>query len=381
MPFGDARRVSPVRLSQALLFSALIVGLAACGDGSNSPVPVPEVEPSLEFVNVFQPVALTPDGSTALLQQYNATGEFYFYRTATGSLELMGEVGDASVSAVTGLSADGMVTGFFFTDSIRAGVWTQAEGWRALANTAFPAGCDLNVSSAWDVSADGATVVGMLWDECGVAAGRWDVASGAGTMLQRLGVGFSPDRDPDNRATRIADDGSLIGGWAATEFAGRYPALWRPDGSGFLLEGLPPEEGGEVMAISADGSMAAGYWGANAFYWTEATGAVSIGQLPSETDFAPAIGNAIAADNRLIFGVSGQPFFGTPSAFVWTAAGGMRPLADVVTAAGLTIPEGSTLTNVLAASEDGTVVLGQASDAEFNITSFVLKLPLSAYGL
>jgi hypothetical protein len=59
----------------------------------------------------------------------------------------------------------------------------------------------------------------------------------------------------------------------------------------------------------------------------------------------------------------------------------MRPLADVVTAAGLTIPEGSTLTNVLAASEDGTVVLGQASDAEFNITSFVLKLPLSAYGL
>lgn len=127
--------------------------------------------------------------------------------------------------------------------------------------------------------------------------------------------------------------------------------------------------------------MAAGYWGANAFYWTEATGAVSIGQLPSETDFAPAIANAIAADNRLIFGVSGQPFFGTPNAFVWTEADGMRPLADVVTAAGLTIPEGTVLTNVLAASNDGTVVLGQARDAEFNVTSFVLKLPLSAYGL
>jgi uncharacterized membrane protein len=371
------------RTSVNSLLPTLSLALAAAliGCGGDDQAPNDEVQPAIEFVNVFQPVDLTPDGSIALLQQYNATGEFYFYRTATGSLELMGEVGDASLAAITGLSADGKVTGYFFTDSIRAGIWTQAGGWQVLPNSTFAEGCDFNVSSGWDVTADGQTVVGMLWDGCRVAAGRWNAATGEGTMLQRLGVGFTPDAPGDNRASVVADDGSLIGGWASTELAGRFPALWRADGTGFLLEGLPAEEGGEVYAISADGSMAAGQWGPNAFFWTEATGAVSIGQLPSETDFAPAIANAIAADNRLIFGVSGQPFFGTPNAFVWTQGAGMRPLADVVTAAGLTIPAGTTLTNVLAASVDGTIVLGQATDAEFNIVSFVLTLPVSAYGL
>lgn len=381
MSFRDNRRKSVVRPFRALFASTISLSLlAACSSDSNSPPP-PEIEPSIEFVNVFQPVDITPDGSIALLQQYNATGEFYFYRPATGSLELMGEVGDASLAAITGLSADGKVTGFFFTDSIRAGVWTQAGGWQALVNSTFDEGCDFNVSSAWDISADGQTVVGMLWDGCQVAAGQWNAATGAGTMLQRLGAGWSPELPADNRATRIAGNGSIIGGWASTEMAGRFPAVWRPDGTGFLLEGIAADLGGEVMAISEDGSMVAGYTGGDAFYWTQAGGVVNIGYLPSETDMAGAIGNAIASNNRLIFGVSGQPFWGTPQAFVWTQATGMLPLADVVTQAGLTLPEGTTLTNVLAASADGTIVLGQATDAEFNVKSFVLTLPVSAYGL
>jgi len=136
------------------------------------------------------------------------------------------------------------------------------------------------------------------------------------------------------------------------------------------------------MAISADGQIAAGYWGENAFYWTQAGGTVNIGRLPPEEgDFGGATANAITADGKLIFGVSGQPFFGKPKAFVWTQAAGMRPLADVITAAGLIIPEGVTLTNVLASSNDGTVVLGQATMADFSIQCFVVRLPVSAYGL
>lgn len=383
MVFRDARRLSVVRPVRTLLLSSLVLAaLSACSNDDNNAPPPPEVEPSLTFVNVFQPVDVTPDGSIALLQQYNATGEFYYYRPATGSLEFVGEVGDGSLSAITGITADGRVTGFYFTtDSIRAGLWSLAGGWEELANTVFNVGCDFNVASAWDATADGSTVVGMLWDGCRVAAGNWNTVTGTNTMMQRLGANWSPEMAPDNRASAIADDGSLSGGWASTELAGRFPALWRQDGTGFLLEGLPPENGGEVMAISADGSMAAGYWGGDAFYWTQATGAVSIGYLESEDSFGGAIANAIAADNRLIFGVSGSPFWGTPQTFVWTQAAGMRPLVDVITEAGLTIPEGTSLTNVIAASTDGTVVLGQAMDADFNVISFVLVLPESAYGL
>ena len=44
------------------------------------------------------------------------------------------------------------------------------------------------------------------------------------------------------------------------------------------------------------------------------------------------------------------------------------------------MPEGVVLDNVLAASADGSVVLGTALD-DFHFYTFVLKLPVSAYGL
>jgi len=66
---------------------------------------------------------------------------------------------------------------------------------------------------------------------------------------------------------------------------------------------------------------------------------------------------------------------------IWTETAGMRPLADIITAAGLTIPAGYTLLNVLGASTDGSVVVGAAYDADGNAESFVLRLPVTAYGL
>jgi hypothetical protein len=57
------------------------------------------------------------------------------------------------------------------------------------------------------------------------------------------------------------------------------------------------------------------------------------------------------------------------------------PPRHVATAAGITVPEGYQLTNVFSASTDGTVVVGTANTADFAQVSFVLRLPLSAYGL
>jgi hypothetical protein len=360
----------------------LAAGLAACGDDSAAPPAAPG--PSIQFINVFQPVDLTPDGSIALMQQYNARGEFYFYRTETGSLELKGEVGDASLGAATAISAGGVVTAFHGSPQ-QAGMWTEQSGWTDIPSV-FTTGCGTDVASAWDVTANGRMVVGMAWDDCGVQAFKWDATgSGIMTLLERLGSQFpGSTRPPDNRATVVSDDGSVIAGWASTAETGRYPAVWRADGTGFLIQAtVEPGTGGEVMTTSGDGKYLAGYLGENAFYWTQAGGVVSIGKLPpaDEFDFGGATANAITDDGKLIFGVSGQPFFGTPKAFVWTQAAGMRLLADVVTAAGLTIPEGTTLTNVLASSTDGTVILGQATLADYSIVCFVLRLPVSAYGL
>jgi hypothetical protein len=91
--------------------------------------------------------------------------------------------------------------------------------------------------------------------------------------------------------------------------------------------------------------------------------------------------NAIAANGKLIFGGSGSPFFSVPRAWVWTQADGMRPLQDLITDSGVEIPEGYLLTNVIAAANDGSVVLGVAYDPNGLQVSFILRLPVSAYGL
>ena len=66
---------------------------------------------------------------------------------------------------------------------------------------------------------------------------------------------------------------------------------------------------------------------------------------------------------------------------MWTAAGGMQQLDSVAVAHGVTIPDGYLLTNVQAASADGTAVLGIAYGPNFSQVTFVLTLPVSAYGL
>lgn len=72
---------------------------------------------------------------------------------------------------------------------------------------------------------------------------------------------------------------------------------------------------------------------------------------PCDESFA----NAITADGRLIPGGCGSPCF--------------------------SIPEGNLLTNVVAASTDGEILPGVAYDPQGRQVSFVLQLPVSAYGL
>lgn len=137
-----------------------------------------------------------------------------------------------------------------------------------------------------------------------------------------------------------------------------------------------------MLSISADGKTVAGIWNQEGFYWTQGTGVVNLGQLPGDGAFTGGIfPNAIAADGKLILGTVGSPFFAVPRAFVWTSAGGMQQLDSLAISHGVTIPEGYLLTNIQAASADGSVVLGTAYDPRFFQLTFVLTLPVSAYGL
>jgi hypothetical protein len=246
--------------------------------------------------------------------------------------------------------------------------------------------CSGFVADGMDITADGKSAVGMVWNQCTVQGFRWTDTGGKGTaqLLQSIGVTAQPGKPPSNRPLKISDDGSMIGGSAANFPNGRVPAAWRADGTGFLLD--PANTGpGEVLAISADGSILGGYLVADkvadAFSWTKAGGIVKLPRLsstpaPTYTGYV----NSIVAGGKLMFGRYGNPTNPPDAtAVVWSSDGQVRALYDVITNAGIDVSPDYTLWNVIAASADGSVVVGIASSPTNSYVPWILTMPASAY--
>jgi hypothetical protein len=372
-------------------FTTLGLGAIACGDSSAPPVQ-PDAgggdvdaaagtdaavtpPPGITFSDYHIAVDVTPDGRTAVFELLTDTDvRLMLVDTVTGEARDVASVGEPSRALATAISADGRVTAMRGNEPLHAAVFEETAGWRDLGSP-HAVGCDQDVASAWDISADGRVVVGLAWNGCTPDAFRWTEAGGF-TRLQILGAppeGF--ERPATNRATVISDDGTVVAGFAENNAVDRSPAVWRADGTGELLDPGNQDVPGEVLSISASGRTLAGITGMDGFVWTRGTGMVRLTRFDLALPSDPVYPNAMTADGRVVFGGVGNAFFGIPVAFAWTAKDGMVVLADVVAAAGITLPEGTILNSVLAASADGTVLIGTAMDAELNPRTFVLRLP------
>jgi hypothetical protein len=334
------------------------------------------------------PADITPAGGTALLIDL-ATADFYFYDTATDTLKLEGNTGDPTADFATGISATKRVSANYL-HPVQAGLWTEKDGWFTLPSP-YQNGCQGDVGSAWDVSADGTVAVGMMWEGCIARPFRWDATGctqGKTTALQILGMApqGSSNSGPNNRVTRVSEDGKISAGFA--QYGGaqdRWPARWDASGKGILLTPLPASTfdtntaPGEALAISQNGDVLAGTGcgqGTDGRGWVWNVNApdpqmVSLGTLPSAQPTDQIYPDAMNAQGTLIFGSVGQT-----TAFVWTAPAGMRSLQDVATANGISIPAGFVLAHVLGASNDGSVLVGLGRTGQ----PFVMVLPASAYG-
>ncbi|MEO8699384.1 MAG: hypothetical protein ABI867_05045 [Kofleriaceae bacterium] len=355
--------------------------LAACGDNTTSVSPdaAPPIEPppppGIQFFDFAIAVDVSPDGRTAVFEDVSTSiARAYVVDTITGQPdENPVVVGDPGRVIATGVS-DNRRLSALHGEPVQAGLWTATE-WLDLGSP-FAAGCDQDQSGAFDISADGETMVGLAWNGCSPRAFRWTAATGF-TTLQQLGTGFDGGA-PNNRATVISDDGQVTAGFAQNGAADRSPAIWHADGTGLLLTPDDHETPGEVMAINADGTRVAGMIGLDGFAWSAATGIVMLERFPEALPSDTVFPNTQSGDGEFVFGGVGDIFFTLPTAFVWSARTGMRPVVAVAREAGITISEDTLLFSVLGASADGLVLVGTAMVGRQPKT-FVLRLPASAY--
>jgi hypothetical protein len=369
-------------------FTALCLA-GACGD--NAPagddddavdaavdVDASVVPPGITFYDYGIAVDVTPDGAVAAFEDISTPeARLILVDTATGEARDVGLVGSALRHIATGISQTQRVSALH-AEPVQAGLWTEAGGWIDLGSP-HAAGCGEDLSSGFDVSADGHVTVGLAWDGCTTTPFRWDDTDGSGAFEALEPLGTPPEgvkRGPNNRATVISDDGAIAAGFGENGVAGldRVAAWWDADGEGTLID-VGVEAPSEVLSISADGSVMAGVYGYEGWVWTAASGPVAIARPEAALPSDPVFPNAMTADGSAVYGAVGSSFFSIPIAFVWTEQGGTRALADVAADAGIALPTGYTLNNVMGASADGRVLIGIASDADGLSKSFVLRLP------
>ena len=384
------------RSTRTLLVAGMLAGsLAACSD-STDPTPAPLGTVTLVPELNMRAEDLSSDGKTVLMTDLSsATAEFWFYDIATGTSTLKASAGDPMFDFSTGVSNAGRVSAIHGKPE-EAGLWQQAGGWLDIGNI-YPTGCeyddvthDQNQSGGWDIDSAGHTTVGLVWNGCDAEAFLWTDAGGAGgfVTLDNLGVPWLGDTSPpSSRASAISADGTTIGGWAQdTANVGgnwygidRRPAIWTSNGVGSKIPSggvFTDDCPGEVLDVAGNGSLVTGVWCGQAFLWSAGTGVINL--TPTGTGW----GQAVALNGQLVFGTSGGGFSFEPAVpFVWTQAGGVQSLIDIATANGITLPTDYSWVAVVAASSDGTVVVGVAYDASFNMRTVILKMPVSVYGL
>ncbi len=219
---------------------------------------------------------------------------------------------------------------------------TNAE-WTVLGSFNYPV--DISLSSGYNISEDGTTVVGSAWveptpGEPGVAvhATAWTAADG----LVDLGSLFT-STNRSTRANAVSGDGNVIVGWQ--DFNGPWKsAVWRKDANGdwlpneYLLvdpNGDPTDEFnqlGECSAISGDGNWIGGRGdyanNGEPWIWSEASGYMSLGTLA-----AGSSGNVtgINHDGSIVIGYFQIGPWDPNVPFIWTATGGLQEFNDFIT--------------------------------------------------
>lgn len=293
-----------------------------------------------------------------------ANGEAFLWHRDSGMIGL----GD-NFSSAYDVSADGSTVvgasdaNTVYGDRVVPFVWTSGDGMQVLDPLSWG-------GSARALSPDATTIVGR---SNGIAF-RWTAATGV------VGLGALPGRDSSS-ASGVSADGSIVVGLSTLSSELGWEAFrWDASGGMVGLGYLPGGVGSVAYAISADGTAIVGMGDSEsymeAFRWTEEGGMEGLRDLPGGDFRSEAL--AVSADGAIIVGYSVTSE--GSEAFIWDARNGMRSLASVLQSQGADVT-GWTLQLARAISHDGHVVVGTGIDPIGDQVAFVATLDDPAPGV
>lgn len=241
-----------------------------------------------------------------------------------------------------------------------AALWSSlTQTWTSIGYLPDAMQCP-QLSSAYELSADGKVAVGLSWDGCSGRGFRWTAETGM-VELEVLANG-------GNRASVCSADGNVIGGFAQGSFS-RTPAVWDGKGNGTLLDPPNGDALGEVHGINDDGSILLGEWNGDAVMWT-----------------GPEMSRTIIGQGKLLPGWAGIPLDvadddGTVVGFdflsgnrrAWIQPQGQGDLVELVSyieSHGGDVPAGVPLHVCQAITRDGTMIIGHG----FNTGAWIVRI-------
>lgn len=236
----------------------------------------------------------------------------------------------------------------------------------------FGASCDISATSAWGISGDGQTVVGLGW-HTGCAARGCSYRADVG--LVDLGTIYFFE---STRANAASDDGSTIVGWQDFYTGFRQAAVWR-NGVESLITAPGNIRVGEAAAVSGDGRWVVGIGSDltdnRAWRWSAETGYHALPPSPI-AGFTPYATDVSDDGSRILMFVRAGPPATSGEGYLWID-GVMHPLEEFAAQQGVEVPPDVRFALPLAMSSDGRTIVGTARTA-FGTQGFVLNLPRPA---
>lgn len=225
-------------------------------------------------------------------------------------------------------------------------------------------------SSANGVSGDGNVVVGASNSSLGREAFRWSASDGM------VGLGDLPGALVESSASAVSSNGSVIVGVGMPAFSSSEAVLWNSSGITGLGDLPSAILGSYAYDVSANGTVVVGVGNSTgtlgdveAIRWTSGSGMVGLGFLPGHS-ISAAYG--VSANGSVIVGFSrASP---PAQAVIWTAADGMRSIAQLLTAQGINV-SGWTLESAKSVSDDGRIIVGNGMNPSGVREGWIATLP------